>query len=275
MGTDILVTGGNGQLAIELKKLLPNAHFADRADLDITNKQAVLNFVKRFEIRTIINCAAYTAVDKAEDEEEQAYLINAIGPENLSQTGCRLIHFSTDYVFDGKKGKPYLPDDDCLPLSAYGRTKREGEIAALKAECAAVIRTSWLYSAHGKNFVKTIYRLGHERDSLKVVADQIGSPTFAGDLAAAAVAMLSKLNADNSGIYHYADAGNCSWFEFALEIMRLSGLKTRIEPIPAAEYPSKVYRPSYSVLDCSKIKDTFGVVTPSWKTSLAICLKQF
>lgn len=275
MSADILVTGGEGQLALEFKKLLPEAHFAGRAELDITDLQAVQSFVKQHQIKTIINCAAYTAVDNAEDDAALAYLVNAAGPENLAKTWCRLIHFSTDYVFDGKKGTPYLPEDECRPLSVYGRSKRAGELAALSAPCAAVIRTSWLYSAQGRNFVKTINRLGHERDCLKVVADQAGSPTYACDLAAAVVTMLPKLTPENSGIYHYADAGVCSWYEFAVEIMKLCGLSTRVEPITTAEYPLKAVRPAYSVFDCSRIKDTFGVEIPCWKKSLETCLKQF
>ena len=276
MNDKILVTGANGQLGTELKKLLPAAVFADVEDLDITDSKAVKRFVADNEIEAIINCAAYTAVDKAEDESELAQKINAIGPENLAKTGCKIIHISTDYVFDGKGYKPYQPADKTNPLSIYGKTKRAGEEAVLaNAKISVVIRTAWLHSAYGNNFVKIMRRLGAEKESLNVVCDQIGTPTFAGDLAAAIVAVLPQMDESNKGIYHYTNEGVCSWYDFAVEVMKLSGLKCRINPVLSSAYPTKAARPFYSVLDKTKIKETFKIEIPHWKESLVKCLKQF
>lgn len=276
MNDKILVTGANGQLGTELRKLLPAAVFADVEDLDITDSKAVKRFVADNEIETIVNCAAYTAVDKAEDEPELAAKINTFGPENLAKTGCKIIHISTDYVFDGKGYKPYQPADKTNPLSIYGKTKRAGEEAVLaNAKTAVVIRTAWLYSAHGNNFVKTMRRLGNEKEQLNVVADQIGTPTFAGDLAQAIVAILPQMNEDNKGIYHYTNEGVCSWYDFAVEVMELSGLKCRVNPILSSAYPTRAVRPFYSVLDKTKIKEIFKIEIPHWRESLEQCLKQF
>ncbi len=276
MNKHILVTGGNGQLGSELKNLLPDAVFTDFSDLDITNFNAVMDFVKNNNIDTIINCAAYTAVDKAEDEPELAAKVNTVGPENLAKTGCKLIHVSTDYVFDGCGHQPYQPDDEANPVSIYGKTKLAGEQAVLlSAKEVVIIRTAWLYSSFGNNFVKTMRRLGAERESLNVVADQIGTPTYARDLAEAIVAVLPQLNEQNKGVYHYTNEGVCSWYDFAHEIMELSGLKCKVCPIPSSAYPTKATRPFYSVLDKSKIKSTFGIEIPHWKESLQKCLKQF
>ena len=210
MSDKILITGANGQLGTELKKLLLDAIFTDVGELDITNLDAVKNFVSNNHIETIINCAAYTAVDKAEDDIELAKKINEDGPRNLALSGAKVIHISTDYVFDGKNYQPYLPEDGTNPISVYGKTKRAGELAVLdNAKVAVIIRTAWLYSAHGNNFVKTMRRLGAEKESLNVVADQIGSPTFAGDLAQAIVNILPQMNESNKGIYHYTNEGVC------------------------------------------------------------------
>ena len=271
MSNKILVTGANGQLGTELKKLLPDAVFTDVAELDITNLEAVKHFVTKNNIETIINCAAYTAVDKAEDDVELAQKINEDGPRNLALSGAKIIHISTDYVFDGKNYQPYLPEDGTNPISVYGKTKRAGELAVLdNAKVAVIIRTAWLYSAHGNNFVKTMRRLGAEKDSLNVVVDQIGSPTFAGDLAKAIVAILPQMNESNKGIYHYTNEGVCSWYDFATEIMSLSGLSCKVKPIPSSAYPTKAARPFYSVLSKEKIKSVFNLEIPHWKKSLSV-----
>ncbi len=276
MNKHILVTGSNGQLGSELKNLIPDAIFTDSNELNITKLDAVMDFVKNNNINTIINCAAYTAVDKAEDEPELAAKVNTVGPENLAKTGCKLIHVSTDYVFDGTGHKPYMPDDSATPVSVYGKTKLAGEQAVLlSAKEAVIIRTAWLYSSFGNNFVKTMRRLGAERESLNVVADQIGTPTYARDLAEAIVAILPQINEQTKGIYHYTNEGVCSWYDFAHEIMELSGLKCKVCPIPSSAYPTKATRPFYSVLDKSKIKQTFNLEIPHWKEGLTTCLKQF
>lgn len=277
----ILVTGSNGQLGTELKPLLPQAVFVDVDKLDITDETAVNDFVKQNGIETIINCAAYTAVDKAEDEESKAYQINATGPANLAKTGCNLIHISTDYVFNGKGYKPYTTQDATDPVSAYGRTKLEGEKAVLKySKKAIIIRTAWLYSSHGSNFVLTMRKLGASRAEINVVSDQIGSPTFAGDLAEAIVQIVDQMKEDTnweqkSGIYHFTNEGVCSWYDFAHEIMELSGYSCKVNPIPTSEYPTKAARPHYSVLDKCSIRETFNVRTPYWRESLKKCLNQF
>ena len=271
-----LITGSNGQLGSELKKLLPEAVFADVDVLDITDAGAVKSFVKAQNIDTIINCAAYTAVDMAEDEPELARCINVDGPANLAASGAKIIHISTDYVFDGCGHKPYKPEDAACPVSVYGKTKLQGEQEVLKrAETAVIIRTAWLYSPYGKNFVKTMRRLGAEKESINVVADQIGSPTYAGDLAEAIVNILPQLAPEKSGVYHFTDEGVCSWYDFATEIMEQSGLKCRVCPIPTEAYPTKAKRPFYSVLDKSKIKETFHLCIPHWKEGLKKCLQQF
>lgn len=276
MSDNILVTGANGQLGTEFKKLLPNAIFAGADVLDITDLDAVKNFVQKNSIKIIINCAAYTAVDKAEDEIELAKKINEDGPRNLALSGTKIIHISTDYVFDGNNYKPYLPQDKTNPISVYGRTKLAGELAVLEnAKIAIIVRTAWLYSAHGNNFVKTMRRLGVEKESLNVVADQIGSPTFAGDLAQAIVDILPQMNEANKGIYHYTNEGVCSWYDFAVKIMELSGLNCKVNPIPSSAYPTKATRPFYSVLSKEKIKNVFNIEIPHWKEGLVKCLKQF
>ena len=276
MKDKILITGCNGQLGTELKKLLPEAICADVDVLDITDFEAVQKFVLDNNIGVIINCAAYTAVDKAEDDKELAKKINEDGPRNLALSGAKIIHVSTDYVFDGRNYKPYQPEDETHPLSVYGQTKRAGELAVLEnAKEAVIIRTAWLYSNHGNNFVKTMRRFGNEKSEINVVADQICSPTFAGDLAQAIVAILPQMNEQNKGIYHYTDEGVCSWYDFASEIMALSGMKCKVNPIPSSAYPTKAVRPFYSVLSKEKIKSTFNIDIPHWKESLKKCLSQF
>lgn len=276
MSNKVLVTGAKGQLGTELQNLLSNAVFADVEDLDITDELAVKAYIEDHGITTIVNCAAYTSVDKAEDDTTTAYKVNVIGPENLAKTGCKIVHISTDYVFDGKGYQPYHPNDETKPVSVYGKTKRAGEEAVINnAKVAVVIRTAWLYSAYGNNFVKTMRRLGAEKESLNVVADQIGSPTFARDLAQAIVTILPQMNESNKGIYHYTNEGVCSWYDFATEIMNLSGLKCKVNPVPSSAYPTKATRPFYSVLSKEKIKSVFNIEIPHWKESLVQCLKQF
>ncbi len=272
----ILITGAKGQLGTELAKLLPEAVLTDVADLDITNSQAVRDFVKSNGIDIIINAAAYTAVDKCEDEEETAFKINVDGPRNLAMSGAKIIHISTDYVFDGTSHLPYTEDDDPAPTSAYGRTKLAGEWQILdNAQIGVIIRTAWLYSPYGNNFVKTMRKLGAEKDEINVVADQIGTPTYAADLAKAIVKIIPQMNEQNKGIYHFTNEGVCSWYDFATEIMTMSGLNCKVNAIPSSSYPTKARRPNYSVLSKQKIKQTFGIEIQHWRKGLEQCLKQF
>lgn len=271
-----LITGARGQLGTELAKLLPDAICADIDILDITDGVAVEKFVRENNVDVIINCAAYTAVDKAETDVELAKKINIDGPRNLAKSGAKIIHISTDYVFDGCGHQPYKPDDETNPVSVYGKTKCAGELAVLEnADCAVIIRTAWLYSAHGNNFVKTMRRLGAEKESINVVADQIGTPTFAGDLAAAIVQIIPQMSKEKSGIYHFTNEGVCSWYDFATEIMAQSGLACVVNPIKSIQYPTPAARPFYSVLDKDKIKQEFGIKINHWKKGLEECLKQF
>ena len=275
---NILVTGANGQLGCELRKIgftaLDEVFYTDVADLDITDCVAVEHFVKEHEIDTIINCAAYTAVDKAEEEPETAAKINTEAVANLAgvaaKEDCLLIHISTDYVFDGSGEVPYTERDKTCPVSVYGRTKLAGERAILKSGCCyLIIRTAWLYSAYGNNFVKTILRLAGERPEISVVSDQLGSPTYAGDLAEAIVAIMDHGDrTDHEGIYHFSNEGVCSWYDFACEIVKAGQKDCKIIPVTTAEYPTKTRRPAYSVLDKTKIKRIFGLEIPEWKEAL-------
>ena len=270
-----LVTGAKGQLGTELSKILPDAIYTDVDELDITKLGAVMKFVKSNKIDTIINCAAYTNVDKAEDDEKLAKSINMYGISNLAKTDAKIIHISTDYVFNGKNYKPYTPLDKPNPISVYGKTKLFGENSLFWSNRnAIVIRTAWLYSPYGNNFVKTMRKLGAEKDEINVVADQIGSPTYAADLAAAIVKIILQMNEKNTGIYHFTNMGVCSWYDFACEIMELSGLKCKVNPISSSEYPTRAKRPFYSVLDKSDIQKTFGIEIDHWKKSLAKCIKE-
>ncbi len=271
-----LVTGSNGQLGRELAELLPEAILTDVDTLDITDLNAVKKFVADNNIDVIINCAAYTAVDKAEDDVDMATKINVDGPKNLALSGAKIIHVSTDYVFDGMGCKPYTEEDETNPVSVYGKTKRAGELAVLQnADVAVVIRTAWLYSPYGNNFVKTMQRLGAERSELNVVGDQIGTPTYAGDLAQAIVQILPQLSRDKKGVYHFTNEGVCSWYDFAYKIMELSELSCQVNPIESKDYPTRATRPFYSVLNKSKIKSTFGIKISHWEEGLKKCLKQF
>ena len=276
MKDKILITGCNGQLGSELAKLLPQAILTDVDTLDITNPQAVSDFVKQNNVDLIINCAAYTAVDKAEDNPELAAKINIDGPKNLALSGAKIIHISTDYVFEGTNCRPYEPEDETKPVSVYGKTKLAGEQEVLNhAKCAIIIRTAWLYSPYGGNFVKTMRKLGAEKESISVVNDQIGTPTCAADLAQAIVEIIPQMNESNTGVYHFSNEGVCSWYDFAHEIMALSKLDCLVKPIPSSAYPTKAKRPFYSVLSKEKIKNTFHIEIPYWKDSLVKCLKQF
>ena len=271
-----LVVGCNGQLGNELKLLLKDkAVYVDKEELDITDKQAVSNFVAGKNFEAIINCAAYTAVDKAESDEKLAELINVEGPRNLAATGVPLVHISTDYVFDGTNSKPYVEEDVPNPQTAYGRTKLAGEKAVMEtAKTAVIIRTAWLYSIFGNNFVKTMRKLGAEREKLNVVFDQIGTPTYAGDLAKAIVTILPTMKEGIKELYHFSNEGVCSWYDFALAIMAQSDLNCQVFPIESKEYPTPAKRPHYSVLNKAKIKKDFNLVINHWAISLAECVEK-
>jgi len=283
----ILVTGSNGQLGNEIKLLassLPDANFLfhDIDTLDITNFEELSSFFQKQNISFIINCAAYTAVDKAESEIEKAYLINSTAVENLAKIAdsnkCKIIHISTDYVFDGTGCKPYIETDVTNPVSVYGKSKLDGEKHLAQRSDAIIIRASWLYSTFGNNFVKTILRIAEERKEIKVVYDQIGSPTYAGDLAVAIINILKlSLKSDDNfkpGMYHFADEGVCSWYDFACEIVQYFKLSCSVIPIETTEFPTPARRPAYSVFNKNKIKKTFSVSIPWWKDSLKICLNK-
>ncbi len=286
---NVLVTGANGQLGSELRRATAdheanlNFIFTDVAELDITNLQAVEQFVKDNNIKYIVNCAAYTAVDKAEDDIELCYKINKDAARNLgiaaTNNEAKVIHTSTDYVFDGTGNRPYLETDPVNPKSVYGKSKQEGEAALLEV-CpdSIVIRTAWLYSIYGNNFVKTMLKLGKERDALNVVADQTGSPTNAADLAKAIVKILDYSESYNhfkAGIYHYTDEGVTSWYDFTVAIHKFAGITTcKVSPITTDQYPTRASRPNYSVLDKNKIKTTFELEIPQWEDSLKVCVDE-
>lgn len=272
-----LVTGANGQLGTALQTMLQDqAEYIDREDLDLTDEAAVKAFLQNKDYEYIINCAAYTAVDKAEADEENARKVNALAPLYLTKYGKKIVHISTDYVFDGNNCKPYNEEDETHPLSVYGKTKREGELNVLaNADTAIIIRTAWLYSPHGGNFVKTMRKLGAERESLNVVFDQVGSPTNAYDLAEAIVKALPQIKSGEKEIYHFTDEGVCSWYDFAREIMEQSKLNCKVRPIESKDYPTPAHRPHYSVLNKTKIKTRFNIEIPHWKEGLIKCLQQF
>lgn len=280
---NILVTGANGQLGNEIRRRsVGSSHhftFTDVAELDITDAAAVLEMASNTKAEFIINCAAYTNVDKAEDDEQTAHLINCTATANLAaaakQVGATLIHVSTDYVFDGCGCTPYTEEAAVAPTGAYGRTKLAGEQAVAESGCKhIIIRTAWLYSPFGRNFVKTMRTLTAERELLQVVFDQVGSPTYAGDLADAILQIVEGGTHEAYGTYHYSNEGVCSWYDFAKEICEMSGNVCDIRPCHSDEFPSKVARPHYSVLDKTKIKTTFGISIPHWKESLAVCIKE-
>ena len=272
-----LVTGCKGQLGTALQSLLKDkAVYVDRDELDLTDEEAVKKYLTENSFERIINCAAYTAVDRAEGDVENAHKVNALAPLYLAKYGKHIVHISTDYVFDGTNHKPYTEEDKTNPVSVYGKTKREGEINVLNnAESAIIIRTAWLYSPHGGNFVKTMRKLGEQKESLNVVFDQVGTPTNAYDLAEAIVAALPQIKKDEKEIYHFTDEGVCSWYDFATEIMDMSKLPCKVYPIESKDYPTPAARPHYSVLNKAKIKQRFNINIPHWKEGLAKCLKQF
>ena len=281
----ILITGANGQLGSEMRRLgevSPNTYiYTDVAELDITNGDAVAAFVKENAVDIIVNCAAYTNVDKAESDEATAELINATAVENLAKAmkvvNGTLFHISTDYVFGNEGNTPRTEDMPLNPLGVYGRTKLRGEQAVAAVGCKAIIiRTAWLYSEFGNNFLKTMLRLTAEREQLNVVFDQVGSPTYAGDLA---LAIFSIIEGDvyegNEGVYHFSNEGVCSWYDFATEIAIAAGnTACKVQPCHSSEFPSPVTRPAFSVLDKSKIKNTFGIEIPHWRDSMLYCIKR-
>lgn len=282
---NILITGADGQLGralCHLAAVSPNRYLpTDAAELDITDRAAVEAMVAEQHIDVIINCAAYTDVERAEEEEAAAEKLNRTAVAHLAtaaeQHDALLIHLSTDYVFDGQSHLPYREEAPTNPQSAYGRTKLAGEEAVRASGCRhLIIRTAWLYSETGKNFVKTMLRLTAERESIDVVCDQVGTPTYAGDLALAIFSIVeSGLYAGNEGTYHFTDEGVCSWYDFAVEIAAAAGHdRCRIRPCRTAEYPTKVARPAYSVLDKSKIRERFGIEIPHWRESLLYCLQR-
>ncbi len=297
MGKTILITGSEGQLGKEIQ-LLSEQHlfsefnfiFTDIISsgsktklLDITNPEAIKYFFAAEKIEYIINCAAYTAVDKAEEEKEKASLINATAPSLLAEFAklfkAKIIHLSTDYVYDGTNYCPYKETDLVNPQSCYGKTKLSGEEAVSKAcSDSIIIRTSWLYSAFGNNFIKTILKYGKEKGLLKVVFDQIGTPTYAKDLATTILHIISETDKDKNkfipGIYHFSNEGVCSWYDFAKTIIKLSGISCAIFPIETKDYLLPAKRPAYSVLNKEKIKKTFNFEIPYWQDGVEDCIKR-
>ena len=283
----ILITGANGQLGrcLQDKAQLPewNMHqyfYTDVDTLDICDKAQIERFVSEHSIDVIINAAAYTAVDKAEDEVDMAYKLNRDAVRNLAEVArkhdCLLMHISTDYVFSGEACHPYTEDDTPAPKSVYGASKLAGEQAIAEVGCRAIIiRTSWLYSEYGRNFVKTMLQLGRERDEVSVVCDQIGGPTYAGDLAQAVMQCVAA-DAEHEGVhfYHFANEGVISWYDFAKAIMEISGSRCTVRPIFTGEYPAKASRPAYSVFNLRKVKEKFGITIPYWRESLILTINK-
>ena len=285
---NILVTGSNGQLGSEINDLAVNYanfnfYFTDSIDLDICNSAELDFYIQDNKIKAVINCAAFTAVDKAEEDEISAEKVNAIGVLNLvnalEKVDGKLIHISTDYVFDGNSFLPYQEPDEVNPIGVYGNTKREGELAVINSDIdGIVIRTSWLYSAYGNNFVKTMLRLGNDRDELGVIFDQVGTPTNASDLAKVCLDILAhnyeaKINSKGN-IYHFSNEGVASWYDFALAIMKFGNVDCRVNPIETKDYPTLAKRPHFSVLNKSKIKNDFEMEIPYWRDSLAVCISK-
>lgn len=278
----IIVTGANGQLGKELRQLAATQpqqqfHFFGRDELDIADAAAVDKVVEETNAKFVINCAAYTAVDRAETEWEQALAINCTGAANLAaackRTGARFVHISTDYVFAGTADTPYKETDTIDPVNAYGRTKQQGEDAVMAANNdAIIIRTSWVYSEFGNNFVKTMIRLMGSRPEVGVVADQYGSPTYAADLAAAILHITN--NTWVPGIYHYSNDGTITWFEFAQAIAQIIQSNCMVKPLTTAEYPTPAKRPAYSVMDKSKFTQTLGISLKPWRESLEQCIRR-
>ena len=281
---NILVTGSEGQLGSELRAIAfrftqYNLFFTNRLTLDITDYNAVKAFTETNKINAIINCAAYTSVDSAESQSKLADAVNHLAVANLAkiakQNNIKFIHISTDYVFDGNSQRPYNENDTPNPQSVYGQTKLDGELAMQKINPAnsIIIRTSWLYSRHGNNFVKTMLKLAETKSEISVVSDQIGSPTSAADLAKAILTILPMVHNKTVEIFHYSNAGLCSWYDFALEIFRIKNIKTLVNAVKTSEFPMLVKRPTYSVLDKSKIKTRFDLEITSWKASLSFAFE--
>ena len=279
----VLVTGANGQLGSSIHARISqypgyNFLFTDIDTLDICDKEAVRKYVLENDVQYVMNCAAYTAVDKAEDNQELCDKLNHVAPGYLAAAaeacGAALIQVSTDYVFDGTGHIPYTEEAATCPDSVYGFTKLAGEQAVMKyCSRAMIIRTAWLYSIYGNNFVKTMLRLGRERETLGVVFDQIGTPTYANDLARAIFAAVNR--GIVPGVYHFSNEGVCSWYDFTLAVHRLAGIKScKVSPLHTDEFPAKAPRPHYSVLDKTKIKRTFGIDIPHWEESLAVCIEK-
>jgi len=277
----ILITGSNGQLGSEMQqaaKRFPNFKYiyTDVAELDICDKNTLNSFVKENGVNFIVNCAAYTAVDKAEDDVELCYKINRDAVKNIAEVaqenGVKVVHVSTDYVFDGTNYVPYTEEMPVCPSSVYGKSKLEGE-QVLMENCkeAVIIRTSWLYSSFGNNFVKTMMKLGTERDALNVIFDQVGTPTYAADLAESILNVISH-ESFVSGIYHFSDEGVCSWYDFTKTIHRIAKITCNVQPIETKDYPVRTPRPHYSVLNKAKIKSTYGISIPHWEESLEKCI---
>lgn len=283
MNKTILVTGADGQLGNEMRVVAESSSdkyiFTDVAELDITDFDAISKMVSTEKVDVIVNCAAYTNVEKAEDEPERANLINNIAVGYLAkaaaEVGATLIHISTDYVFDGRANTPYTEECETNPIGVYGKTKRAGEIAIIENNCNYIIlRTSWLYSKWGKNFVKTIKSKTEACNVLPVVFDQAGTPTYAGDLARAIGLIISADRLNNKGIYHYSNQGVCSWYDFAKMFCRLSQIKDDVRPVTSDCFPTKVARPHYTVMDKSKFIDTFLIGVPYWTDSLSKCIAE-
>lgn len=280
---NILVTGSNGQLGSEIRELSSNYSynffFTDRTNIDITNKDDIRNFCEKNNINTIINCAAYTAVDKAQTDKINADLANRKAVKKLAKVAkekdIKLIHISTDYVFDGKNFKPYCEEYQTNPNSIYGQTKLDGEteMITINPKNSIIIRTSWVYSSFGNNFVKTMLRLGKEKDELGVIFDQVGTPTNAADLAQTILDILPKINNAKVEIYNYSNEGVLSWYDFAKEIMKMAKIDCQINPIETYQYPTPAQRPHYSLLNKAKIKKEFNIIIPYWKDSLDKCLR--
>ncbi|WP_448607504.1 dTDP-4-dehydrorhamnose reductase [Paenimyroides ceti] len=273
----ILITGENGQLGSEMKNLSDQYKnyewiFANRSTLDFLQPDTIADFLNSINPDIIVNTVAYTAVDKAEHEKDEAMLVNCVSVKEIAKwakrNDCRFIHISTDYVFDGTHEIPLKETDETHPINVYGETKYLGEQAIIEAGCSSVIiRTSWVYSVYGQNFVKTMLRLMAEKQAIQVVDDQIGGPTYAKDLAEVIMAVIQHRNW-KPGIYHFSNKGNISWYEFATVIKVMSGFKCRIDPVPSSSYPTIAKRPHFSLLNSSKISETFGIEIKDWKYSL-------
>ncbi|HJE03520.1 MAG TPA: dTDP-4-dehydrorhamnose reductase [Aliarcobacter thereius] len=281
---NILVTGSNGQLGSEIKELSSNYNynffFTTRDDMDITSKDSIKEFCQTNSINVIINCAAYTAVDKAQSDIENADLVNRKAVKKLSivakELNIKLIHISTDYVFDGKNFKPYVEEFQTNPQSIYGKTKLDGEneMRDINPLNSIIIRTSWVYSYYGNNFVKTMLRLGKEKEELGVIFDQIGTPTYAKDLAITILNIIPQIENSKVEIYNYSNEGVLSWYDFAKEIMKMAKLNCKIKAIETYQYPTPAKRPHFSLLNKSKIKQKFNIEIPYWKDGLDDCLKR-